>query len=722
MTGPSTFVEYWPTWPEGVQGTELVNVRPQCTFEDLVGHLWGSGSKFQEDANNARGMTDFVSTRWVDNISLLPSLPGGYDWTIAPADSEVDDPKDGSYFGLMRKVRFVQGGIAVFNQTFKGEELQRCVEYRCGEFMVVEACVANSAPMCDRMRVVVRYTLQAVGKKLTQLRIEYHIIYVTPTSSLLKMLLEKGAKGGLLKNFEIYIQSLSNFAPLDSSDEELEPVNLARLSTSSNARSPDTPAEARHVSGLPVLPITTSPISWSRLAPCDLASLMCPAICSLLQFLERLEPLERAQQHLAIERFRSQDGHILSNLLACVVLMVLLRVWIGVLWSLYSMCDSLYVLRPLCGSGSVLAMDIPDSLQEILVAMVMVQIVHWFLGALARSYKNTHAHTTPLWERQHADAADNDTSLAQQSYLSRLVSFLRLAVLTGALTLEAMSNPGIGTPRNKAASAHSSKQQPSAEFEALETMHEGVKKQEESVELKEIGRVVEEVFENERCMPFRGWGHTHFLPTDRLRHWSLRQLSFSSVEFSEVEPAIPDGWRWEEPEWEVDMSGLDSKAVDEDGWMYAVNFSGLVFPPAGCGKKTAATFVRRRRWIRTRIRTAHASACPDASEVSAGEGVYEESLEDPPSPPKDASSEEESQPEELLKEKRGTVATSLPANTWDGEIWSTRFWCGEPKGRHKGMVPVRSMKEMDVVSNFPTCTGIKHGTDPGDYSFRDDDW
>ncbi len=38
---------------------------------------------------------------------------------------------------------------------------------------------------------------------------------------------------------------------------------------------------------------------------------------------------------------------------------------------------------------------------------------------------------------------------------------------------------------------------------------------------------MEEVFENERFQPFRGWGHMwpgHFLPSDRVGHWGDRQV------------------------------------------------------------------------------------------------------------------------------------------------------------------------------------------------------
>lgn len=61
-----------------------------------------------------------------------------------------------------------------------------------------------------------------------------------------------------------------------------------------------------------------------------------------------------------------------------------------------------------------------------------------------------------------------------------------------------------------------------------------------------IAGVVEaEVFENERFLPFRGWGHEwpgHLLPTDRVGHWSLRgdrPSGAESMDFHRVAPALP---------------------------------------------------------------------------------------------------------------------------------------------------------------------------------------
>ncbi|EFJ42345.1 hypothetical protein VOLCADRAFT_97625 [Volvox carteri f. nagariensis] len=121
--------------------------------------------------------------------------------------------------------------------------------------------------------------------------------------------------------------------------------------------------------------------------------------------------------------------------------------------------------------------------------------------------------------------------------------------------------------------------------------------------------VVEEVFENERFQPFRGWGHQwpgHFLPSDRVGHWSDRQGKpggSASMVFEQVVPQLPRGWRWMEEDWQVDLEGLDIEAVDADGWTYALDFYLLKYPPPPQGGKCSLKhFVRRRRYFRTRVR------------------------------------------------------------------------------------------------------------------------
>jgi Integral peroxisomal membrane peroxin len=135
--------------------------------------------------------------------------------------------------------------------------------------------------------------------------------------------------------------------------------------------------------------------------------------------------------------------------------------------------------------------------------------------------------------------------------------------------------------------------------------------------------VLVEVFENERAQPFRGWGHTwpgHFLPSDRVGHWSDRDGAPGgpqSMLFDRVAPRLPRGWKWLDEEWTVDLEGLQDEACDAEGWCYGMDFSWMEWPPApGMGRATIKSFVRRRRWVRARMRVTLA----DATEVMGDEG------------------------------------------------------------------------------------------------------
>ena len=122
--------------------------------------------------------------------------------------------------------------------------------------------------------------------------------------------------------------------------------------------------------------------------------------------------------------------------------------------------------------------------------------------------------------------------------------------------------------------------------------------------------VVESLYENERLQPFRGWGHDwpgHFLPTDKVLHWSrIDHVTGDDLVYSqtlrEAVPRLPPGWRWVESEWHLDLTGVFSDATDTHGWSYGLDFP-WVIPPfqPGTGRKKMADFVRRRRWLRTRV-------------------------------------------------------------------------------------------------------------------------
>ena len=45
------------------------------------------------------------------------------------------------------------------------------------------------------------------------------------------------------------------------------------------------------------------------------------------------------------------------------------------------------------------------------------------------------------------------------------------------------------------------------------------------------------------------------------------------------------GWCWEDDDWHIDMAGLESHAVDAEGWSYAVDYPWLTAPPTpGSGR------------------------------------------------------------------------------------------------------------------------------------------
>ena len=116
-----------------------------------------------------------------------------------------------------------------------------------------------------------------------------------------------------------------------------------------------------------------------------------------------------------------------------------------------------------------------------------------------------------------------------------------------------------------------------------------------------VRRVVEEAFENERFLPFRGWRSTHLLLTER-KAWCTRtgsnSMSLKEDFLSAIESNKPTDWTWEEDEWEVDTT---HPHCDEDGFAYAGSFPDLKYPfRAGQETKSALSFVRMRRWTRTR--------------------------------------------------------------------------------------------------------------------------
>lgn len=113
----------------------------------------------------------------------------------------------------------------------------------------------------------------------------------------------------------------------------------------------------------------------------------------------------------------------------------------------------------------------------------------------------------------------------------------------------------------------------------------------------------EEVFENQRYMPLRGWS-PNFLSRLERQRFSDRLGVRSSASFPEV--PLPMGWYWES-EWVVDRQGN----VDAEGWQYGFEFTQLSWPPKpGEERQQAMHVVRRRRYVRRRRRDHRGSVPP----------------------------------------------------------------------------------------------------------------
>ena len=121
---------------------------------------------------------------------------------------------------------------------------------------------------------------------------------------------------------------------------------------------------------------------------------------------------------------------------------------------------------------------------------------------------------------------------------------------------------------------------------------------------------IEEVFENERLIPLRGWGDPPLRAVGKFHaRFSARGGSHNSDEFPQLE--APHGWQWTGP-WQVDLSWLSAdkqKALEASspgtgtkGWFYATTFSGHTFPPPQGAEWPGVCTTRRRRWVRTRVR------------------------------------------------------------------------------------------------------------------------
>eukprot|EP00854_Cymbomonas_tetramitiformis_P017184 gene17184-20439_t len=124
-------------------------------------------------------------------------------------------------------------------------------------------------------------------------------------------------------------------------------------------------------------------------------------------------------------------------------------------------------------------------------------------------------------------------------------------------------------------------------------------------------KVLEEVFETQRWTPFRSWGESS----------PVGNFTVKSGDVALTCPLSPPGEEdlegWKYGEWAVDLEAF--KEVDADGWC---QFNNKVdFPPPANSKNGFGKVMRRRRWLRVRVRQSCIDDCsldsPHASESAS---------------------------------------------------------------------------------------------------------
>ncbi|XP_050436287.1 tectonin beta-propeller repeat-containing protein [Adelges cooleyi] len=116
--------------------------------------------------------------------------------------------------------------------------------------------------------------------------------------------------------------------------------------------------------------------------------------------------------------------------------------------------------------------------------------------------------------------------------------------------------------------------------------------------LTEAIQIKEEVYENERWIPGGNFSK-RLLPTDRYC-WSSENGKDEKFKENIKLPSFL--WQWEH-EWKLQTT-LDDQDLDDDGWTYAIDFYATFYP-----QKRWNSYVRRRKWFRTRIYTGVNSWC-----------------------------------------------------------------------------------------------------------------
>lgn len=542
--------------------------------------------------------------------------------------------------GMVRENSFdAPGGMGKVYHTTEHSTLK---ELEPGKKIVVESYVTTKAPYGDRFHVMLQHSMVALDKKSTRFTVHFTIVYMASVNGMIKGMIEKGSKEGMKKSQEnaaTCLMGLAKVSPYGGPEAVVEPekksyaiINKKHLQIVFGGRvvavlEPWACLAHDFLGHIPGLKVITP----TRILLLTLTML---TVETTRVFLGILHVLQRGSEvtsgtpvsHALYYLFKyihvpTNVGEVVSTFL----LLLLVRFVLGIF--------TLILPNP---------KEEGEGEQKDAVYGVKYDGYRNAMNNVSAQYVGIDARSEFALE-QIGKGMDYIANKFKKSKKPKPLEG-KTKALGARLKMHHQHHKEKHTAKKLAhackAKAHSSDDDDSVAAKSLVTLDPVEYKPPAIAEIAPDNTIVEEIFENERQQPFRGFGSTwpgHFLPTDRVHRWNVRKANssgiYSSQNMATVAPVLPEGWVWVEDAWSLDLSGTPSGTTDSNGWSYALDFpSNIQYPfPPGTGKKKMSDFVRTRRWLRTRVleeALAQTSLSQDQPSVTSQDEIQEEMSRD----------------------------------------------------------------------------------------------
>ncbi len=613
-----------PVWPDGDEGILLTDILIENNIQDVFIMIHGGLTEYRKHLEGLCKHENFCFYGWKANEEELEAAEPCT--SILQSFSEIQQ-------GMVTKKSFdAPGGMG---QKYRTVERMVVTELDPGKKVLIESCVTTKAPYGDKFNVLLRHCLESQDKNLVQMTVRCVIVYHAKINGMIKGMIEKGSREGMQKSQEKAASVLTKFVTIRNSTKK-EPEKKKEV----------VPLIMKnHMEVLFGKTLIARLEPWAHLAHAFLEQvsfLSCFTPTRIMLTCLTMLSLHMAHVLVSILGTLKRGSENPSDPLAMV---------------LHSFFKVFYV---------------PSCTHEVVCTFLLLSLIRSILGVFAKVLPQTGGCNTVEEDCVYGVKYDGYRK-AMQNATPQYVgidakSEFALAQIGKGLDFVAkgLKNHKVQhkTIKNLAKKAtkghvlvkkeHKTKQRKDMH---VDTGEDGHPKQEEEKMDSEMqatppnedsgvaldpteytapdlphnmmeGAVVEEVFENERHQPFRGFGSTwpgHFLPTDKIHRWTVRKANpsgvYSSQTMTKVVPHLPKGWVWIEPAWSIDLSGSSSHSTDDQGWSYGLDFpKSITYPfPPGTGKKKMSDFVRTRRWLRTRIEASKLGQAESSPPVAAEE-------------------------------------------------------------------------------------------------------